>query len=83
MPVRIDYKASVEKDLRKIGMPHSTRVMNKLEKILSQDPNKGEPLKGKYKGMFKLRVGEYRVIYSKTKIGVLVLRIRHRGKAYR
>ena len=77
MPVRIDYKASVEKDLKKIGMPHSIRVMNKLETILSKDPNKGEPLKGKYKGMLKLRVGDYRVIYSKTKTGVLVLRIRH------
>ncbi|MBU2496102.1 MAG: type II toxin-antitoxin system RelE/ParE family toxin, partial [Candidatus Omnitrophica bacterium] len=43
----------------------------------------GEPLKGDLAGLFKLRVFNYRVVYAKTKEGVLVLRIRHRKNAYR
>jgi len=53
-----------------------------LEEALGEDPNAGSPLKGKYHGLYKYRVGDYRVIYAKTVKGVLVLRIRHRGKAY-
>ena len=83
MPVRIEYKSSVFKDLKKIGMPEATRIMDKLEKDLGKDPDKGEPLKGKFKGMFKLKVGDYRVIYTKAKDSVLILRIGHRKHVYR
>ncbi|MHA2473281.1 MAG: type II toxin-antitoxin system RelE family toxin [Promethearchaeota archaeon] len=83
MPVNIDYKKSVYRDLKKIGIHESTRVMDRLEKVLSENPDKGEPLKGNYKGMFKLRVGDYRIVYTKTKNGILILRIRHRKHVYR
>lgn len=83
MPVNIDYKKSVYRDLKKIGIHESTRIMDRLETILTKNPDKGEPLKGKYKGMFKLRVGDYRIVYTKTRNGVLILRVRHRKHAYR
>lgn len=82
MPTKVEYKASVERDLRRIDKKDVDRILNKIEKVLSENPNKGEPLKGEYRGLYKLRVGDYRAIYSKTKEGVLILRIRHRGKAY-
>ncbi len=82
MPTTVEYKASVERDLRRIDKKDVNRILNKIEKVLSENPNKGEPLKGEYKGLFKLRIGDYRAIYTKTKEGVLILRIRHRGKAY-
>ncbi len=82
MPATVEYKASVERDLRRIDKKDVNRILNKIEKVLSENPNKGEPLKGDYKGLFKLRIGDYRAIYTKTKEGVLILRIRHRGKAY-
>ncbi|MCK4614987.1 MAG: type II toxin-antitoxin system RelE/ParE family toxin [Thermoplasmata archaeon] len=31
-------------------------------------------------GMHPLRIGDYRVIYARTREGVIVLRIGHRGK---
>jgi mRNA-degrading endonuclease RelE of RelBE toxin-antitoxin system len=42
----------------------------------------GEPLGGEFKGLYKLRIGEYRVIYAKINETLLVLRIRHRSKVY-
>ena len=82
MPPEIEYKASVERDLKKIDRKQTTRILDKIEDALRDNPDAGEALTGQYKGLFKLRVGDYRVIYAKTKIGVLIVRIRHRGKAY-
>ncbi len=82
MPTTVEYKASVERDLRRIDKKDVNGILNKIEKILSENPNKGESLKGEYKGLYKLRIGDYRAIYTKTKEGVIILRIRHRGKAY-
>ena len=84
MTVEIEYKESVfEKDLKGIDKKTALRIINKLEAVLSKNPNKGAPLKGNYKGLFKFRVGDYRVIYAKTENGVLVTRIRDRKDVYR
>ncbi len=80
--MKIEYKASVERDLRRIDRKEVNRILKKISEVLGEDPDKGLPLKGEYRGLYKLRVGNHRVIYCKTKEGVLVLRIRHRGKAY-
>jgi mRNA interferase RelE/StbE len=58
------------------------RIMNDLNDSLSSDPNCGEPLAGQFKGLYKFRVGDYRVIYSRMKDGVLILKIGHRSVVY-
>ena len=83
MASRITYKATVGGDLRRLDKPAVRRVLEKLERILSSNPNAGIPLTGEFRGLFKLRVGDYRVIYAKTADGVLVLRIGHRKDVYR
>ena len=82
MAVRIEYKESVEKDFRKIDSPQVERIMSKIERVLKKNPDSGEALKGRYKGLLKMRVGDYRIIYSKTSQGVLIVRVRHRKHAY-
>ncbi len=42
----------------------------------------GEPLRRTLKGYWKLRVGDYRVIYKVIGITVLILRIGHRREVY-
>ena len=37
---------------------------------------------GEFRGLFKLRVGEYRVVYTISGDNVVVLRVRHRAKVY-
>jgi mRNA interferase RelE/StbE len=54
-----------------------------IEDTLGTDPDIGEPLSGEFKGLFKYRIGEYRVIYARQSDSVLVLRIGHRRSAYR
>ncbi len=82
MAYRIEYKSSVFRDLKHLDESVAKRLIRDLETALSSDPNCGESLSGQFKGMFKLRIGDYRTIYSKTKDGVLILRIRHRSAVH-
>ena len=83
MVYNVDYKSSVSKELKKFDKPGANRILNKLEEKLKQDPDAGELLKGKFAGLFRLRIGSCRVIYSETRKGVLVSRIAHRKGVYR
>ena len=80
---RIFYKASVARDLKLLDKARVEPLLRRLAEILGSDPNVGEPLRGEFDGLYKLRIGDYRVIYAKTdRETVLVLRIGHRSKVY-
>ncbi len=83
MAYKVLYKASVESDLRKLDKTDTRRIVDKLEKDLGNDPNKGIPLKGSYQGLFRYRIGEFRIIYAKSRDGILVLRIGYRKDIYK
>jgi len=80
---KVEYKQSVIKDLRNIDKSTARRIVEKIESELGENPDKGTPLSGQFSGLYKYRIGNYRVIYSKTENGILVLRIGHRKKVYR
>lgn len=81
-PPEILYKASVGSDVEQLTPREASRVVTKLEETLRGEGHKGEVLSGKFRGLYKLRVGDYRVIYSKTERGYLVLKIGHRRDVY-
>jgi mRNA interferase RelE/StbE len=72
----------VAHDLKKISPSDKQRTLRRIEDVLGSDPSSGDPLHGEFEGLFKLRVGEYRVVYAHIGQDVLVLRIRHRSNAY-
>jgi mRNA interferase RelE/StbE len=80
---RVEYKASVAGDLDRLDPPVALRVLRKIEKALASGGSGGERLSGEFAGFFKLRVGDYRVVYARTTEGYLVLRIGHRSEVYR
>lgn len=82
MTSNIFYKSSVRHDLRKIDPKNLKRILREIRTLLGNNPLAGEPLHGEFKGLYKLRIGDYRVIYALIAEGVLVLRIRSRSKAY-
>ena len=81
MSAKVLYKSSVARDLKKIAPFDKQRILRQVE-VLGSDPRSGEPLHGEFEGLFKLRVGDFRVVYTLAGPDVLVLRIRHRSKAY-
>lgn len=50
---------------------------------LGKNPEIGEALTGQFKGMYKYRVGSWRVIYSILSDCVLILRTGHRSVVYK
>lgn len=62
----IEYKASVEKDLRRPDSKQAFRVLVAIERALKTEGRGGEALSGPFAGLFKLRGADYRVIYART-----------------
>ena len=81
-PARIEYKASVAADLAGIDASTARRILNKIERALRTDGKSGKALTGEFAGLFRLRVGDYRVIYARTTEGYLVLRVGRREIVY-
>ncbi len=79
----VEYKASVSGDLDRLDPQVALRILKKIQRALVEDGGSGEPLAGEFAGLFKLRVGDDRVIYARMTKGYLVLRIGHRGNVYR
>lgn len=77
MAAKIEYKASVARDLWKLGRAAAVRVVQQVERLLASKGHQGEALSGEFAGLYKLRVGDYRGIYARTEEGFLVIRIGH------
>jgi mRNA interferase RelE/StbE len=76
----------VEQDLKHLDRSVIRRILDKVEKTLAQDPKGlGKPLTGHFAGLWRYRIGDYRVIYkiADREILILVARIGHRSGIYR
>ncbi|MBU2509388.1 type II toxin-antitoxin system mRNA interferase toxin, RelE/StbE family [Patescibacteria group bacterium] len=75
-------------DLSKLDTLIAQRIAKKLKEYrASQKPmNYSKPLSGDLRGLYRFRVGNYRVIFQKTANGklvvLLVLRVKHRKDIY-
>lgn len=73
----------VEKDLPAINANIADRIVHAIAHRLATHPAYyGEALRHHYKGYWKLRVGDYRVIYKIVGQEVLVYRVGHRRNVY-
>ena len=64
MACRIEYKSSVAHDLKNLDKAFAKRVIKEQEEELSSNPDCGEAFTGQFKGLSKLRIGDYRIVYS-------------------
>jgi mRNA interferase RelE/StbE len=80
---RIVYKKSVHRDLKKLDKHEASNLLDKIENDFSDHPASFPVLKGKFSGLRKYRVGDYRVIYVILEADVVILRIGHRREVYK
>ncbi len=80
---KIEYKAYVDRDLRRLDRQAATRIIDKVEQELTAADLRPIPLSGSFEGLYKFRVGDYRVIYSLSEGSILVIRVAHRREVYR
>jgi len=78
------HQLVVEKDIPKLSSVWRMKIRLAIEKRLTAEPDLyGKPLRRSLKGYHKLRVGDYRVIYSIGDRVVKILIIQHRSVVYR
>lgn len=62
-----------EEDFKIIDRSNQQKIIRSVRKKLTTEPERyGKPLSGNLKGLWKLRISEYRVIYEIKKEKVLV-----------
>ncbi len=75
------------KELSRLGKEHQRRIFNYLDERItdSDDPRRfGKPLQHEFAGLWRYRVGDYRIIcrIEDQKMVVLVIKVSHRRNAY-
>jgi len=81
----VEYVESVSKDLSKLDKTIRLRIVDKIEKFLIKDPQGlGKPLTGVFKGFWRYRFDDYRVIYriKHEEILIIIFRVGHRKNVY-
>lgn len=85
MPYALKYHQAVKTDdILLLNADIKSRIRTAIERRLSAVPHEyGEPLRKTLKGYWKLRVGDYRVVFLIEEQNVLIIGIRHRKEVYR
>ncbi len=84
---KVEFLKEAVEELSQIDSIWQKRILNKI-KILTDNPkhlaNNIKKLKGRYHEYYRLRVGDYRIIYSieKDRLVILIVRVGHRKEIY-
>ena len=82
---RVDFKRSAEKGLRKLEKKVVERIMVEIAALeINPEPKGSRKLQGA-ENLFRLQIGDYRVVYeiSNEQKTVVIQHVRHRKIAYR
>ena len=84
MPYTLRYHPAVRADdLPKISTDARRRIARLIEARLGTEPARfGTPLTGSLLGYWKLRVGDYRVVFKVTGKDIWILAVLHRRDVY-
>ena len=82
---KLKIRRSAEKELLILPGKDAARVVGKIQK-LAQNPIPADSVKlAGYQDRFRLRQGDYRIIYSvdEVELSVMIVKIGHRREVYR
>ncbi len=88
MAWRIEFVPAAAKEIKKLGRAEAARIITTLEQriaILDDPRTLGTALTGDLGGLWRWRIGDYRVIarIEDQRVTILVVRVAHRREAYR
>ena len=80
---KVEWGKEALDDLQKIDKPILKRILNKIS-WFSQHFNNitPEPLSGDLAGMFKVRVGDWRIVYTIKNEVIVIQAVGHRREIY-
>lgn len=73
------------KDLKVIDKKKSIDLVKKVAQQLTKNPNElGKKLAGRFKGLYRYRYGNYRIIYQifEEEITIVIVKVGHRKNIY-
>jgi mRNA interferase RelE/StbE len=81
---KVIFTKSVKKDFRKIPKLEVSKILNEIEE-LAKNPRSSKTKKLKGEKLYRLRVGNYRVIYDikDNLMLIFVVKLGHRSDIYR
>lgn len=82
---KVEFTKSSFKELKKLDKKLSSLILRAIKEKLVVDPLLyGKPLRRSLRRLYRLRVGDYRVIYNveKSEVLVLVVKVGHRKEIY-
>lgn len=83
---RVQYTKSAREEIEGLDGSIKKIIKKVIEDKLMIDPLKfGLPLRRNLSGLFKLRVGDYRIIYKieKKEVIILIISVGHRREVYK
>jgi mRNA interferase RelE/StbE len=76
------WPESARAELRGVDRENAMRILNALTRYDETGEGDIKALSGEWDGYFRLRAGDFRVIFQITPGAITVLRVRHRSDVY-
>jgi mRNA interferase RelE/StbE len=82
-PYRIEWLDEARADVRVLDRPTALRIFEGILHFAHTGGGKVMPLHGDMAGSFRLRLGDYRVLFTLEGDSMRIFGVRHRSEAYR
>lgn len=83
----VEFALEAEDDILALSKPIAQRILKKIRWLAENfELVAREPLTGSFKGLYKLRVGDYRVLYTfneNERQVIIIHLIKHRREVYK
>lgn len=82
--VKVEWVEEAAKDLRRLDNEVARRVLDKISWYAANfNQIVPEPLTGGLRGTYKMRVGDFRVVYKREGANIVILAVAHRKDVYK
>jgi mRNA interferase RelE/StbE len=82
-PYRIEWLDEARADVRALDRPTAMRIFEGLLRFARTGSGAVNTLHGDLAGAFRLRLGDYRVLFTLEDGAMRIFGVRHRSEAYR
>ncbi len=82
-PYRIEWLDEAKADVRRLDRPSAMRIFEGILHHATTGRGDVAPLHGDMAGTFRLRIGDYRILFSPYEDTMRIFGVRHRSEAYR
>jgi mRNA interferase RelE/StbE len=82
-PYRVEWLEDARADIRVVDRPTAMRIFDGVLRFAHSGAGDVNALHGDLAGAFRLRLGDYRVLFTLEDNTVRIFGVRHRSEAYR